>query len=189
MDKKWGYIGAFILGAIFAGSATFSVMDNSLEQERIKIVKLEKEIQDLNDGINIPNPFPSLNKQLNAMKKQFDEEMEDEESFFGGVAKSVQAFSAGMNSGEITEREDDKYLYYDIKVGSSEKNVINVNVRDGQLMVSGNIVNEVNNGGVKSSFSSSFTKSRSLPSNVDQNNFKLEENKEDGILTIKFEKI
>ncbi|PIK15079.1 Hsp20/alpha crystallin family protein [Halobacteriovorax sp. JY17] len=192
MKNKMGYILSFILGAIFAYSITYSVLTNSIKEERTEMVKLRKEIEKLNHGFNIPNPFAGFDKKFDSIKKQFDQEVEKEEedsSFFGGLAKGFGALTASMAGGEITEREDDKFYYFDIEVGSSEKNEINVKVEDGHLIVDGTIVSEDNSGSVTSSFRSSFNQMRLLPTNVDQGNFKMDQDKEKGILTIKFTKI
>lgn len=196
MKNKWGYIASFSLGAIFACSITFNVMTNSIKEERAEMVKLRKEIAKLNKGFNIPNPFADFDKKFDSIKKQFEKEMaqdladeEEERSFFGGLAKGLQGMASGISGGGITEREDDQFLYYDVEVGTSEKNEINVQVENGQLVVSGTIVSEDKSGSVTSSFRSSFNQSRSLPSNVDQNNFVLDQDNEKGILTVKFKKI
>lgn len=196
MKNKLGYIAAFSLGAIFSCSVTYSVMSNSIRAEREEMVKIRKEIKRLNQGINIPNVFADFDKKFQAIKKQFDQEVADEEedardteSFLGGLANSIQGMATGFSAGDLTEREDDQFYYYDIEVGSSDKNEINVQVEDGNLIVSGTIVSESNEGSITSSFRSSFNQSRSLPSGIDQNNFKLDHDKEKGILTIKFPKI
>ncbi|WP_372656296.1 Hsp20/alpha crystallin family protein [Halobacteriovorax sp.] len=196
MKNKLGYIGAFTLGAIFSCSITYTIMNNSIQAERAEMVKIRKEIKKLNQGINIPNFFADFDEKFKDIKKQFDQEIADAEedarnasSFFGGLAQGIQSFTTSMAGGDISEREDDQFYYYDIEVGSSEKNEINVQVEDGHLVVSGTIVNEDKTGSVTSSFRSSFNQSRSLPRGVDQNDFKLDHDKDKGILTIKFPKI
>ncbi|GEM_PF-5646485 len=196
MKNKLGYIGAFTLGAIFSCSITYTVMNNSIEAERAEMVKIRKEIKKLNQGINIPNFFADFDDKFADIKKQFDKEVAEAEenaknasSFFGGIAKGIQTLSSGFSAGSISERQDDQFYYYDVEVGSSDKNEINVQVEDGDLIVSGTIVSEDNSGSVTSSFRSSFNQSRTLPQGVDQDNFKLDHDKEKGILTIKFSKI
>ena len=196
MNHKFGYIFSFILGAVFSCSITYSVLSNSIKEERAEMVKLRKEIEKLNDGFNIPNPFAGFDKKFDSIKKQFEKEMaidkkdqDKEDSFFGGIAKGLGSLTAGIAGGQITEREDEDFFYYDIEVGSSEKNEVNVKVENGHLLVDGMIVNEDNSGSVTSSYTSSFNQMQPLPRNVDQENFEMDHDKEKGILTIKFTKI
>jgi len=195
VNKKIPIIFSFILGCIFAFSITYNLMNNVNKEERIELAKLRKELIQYEEGINIPNPLKSLSGKLGKMKKHMQDMMEEEEkaleeqaTIFQGIAQGLSNIGSVFDVGETTEREDDQFYYFDVKVGSSEQNEIDVNVKDGYLSVSGKVVSNKGEGSFKSTFTSSFSKSFPVPANVYANRFKIDQDTEKGLLIIKFPK-
>lgn len=70
---------------------------------------------------------------------------------------------------EISKREDDKYVYYDIKLPDVEGSSVKTNVENGYLTITGEVKKSKNadkGGGVHSFYQSSFRRTIPLPEDV-----------------------
>ena len=195
MNHKVGYAAAFALGAIFAFSTTYTIMDNANKLEREELVRLKKAMLEQQGGIHIPNPFAGMGAGLDKLKKQMQDMMEEEQkrqeeqdTLFGSIADSIGNIGSAFDVGKVERREDENFYYYDLEVGSSENNKINVNIEDSQLILSGTIEKINNEGSFKSSFSSSFNKSFPVPADGDAQKMSVDQNAKEGFLVIKIPK-
>jgi len=91
---------------------------------------------------------------------------------------------------DIEQKEDDKYVYYEIKLEGLDKNNIKVNVIDDMLEISGKIIKteekNSSSGISKSQVQQSFHRSFPIPPGVDSE--KVEFETEDERLVVKFPK-
>lgn len=128
------------------------------------------------------DPFEEMRRMREGMIKQFEQ---DEG---GGLFDSwYKKKFGGGNAGDITRREDDHFVYYDIAVDGLRQEKVNVKVENGQLTISGQVEKKSEEGNSGSYFKSSFQRSFPVPSNVDSGKFQLEQGKEK--LVVKFPKI
>ncbi len=88
--------------------------------------------------------------------------------------------------GEIKQREDSQYIYYEIETAGHKPKQFNVAVQDGRVVITGKLEVKKNDEYVNSVVSSSFHRTFPVPPEVDGENFKLEQN--DKKIIIKFPK-
>ncbi len=87
------------------------------------------------------------------------------------------------NTGEIRQREDKDFVYYDISIKGLDPRKLNVKVSDGQVIVDG----QTQSGDQGAAFfTSSFHRSIPVPEGVDGNRVQMEQDKDR--LTLKFPK-
>ena len=84
---------------------------------------------------------------------------------------------------DISRREDNNFVYYDIKIGAVDGNSVKTSVENGYLTITGEEKKEVASGSV---FRSSFRRSFPLPANIVIN--KMVVAKEPGAIVLKFPK-
>jgi HSP20 family molecular chaperone IbpA len=92
----------------------------------------------------------------------------------------------GMDSGDLKEREDDKFVYFDIEFNGQTPENLQVKVEDGQVAILGKL--EMNSGGGSggAAMSSSFHRSFPVPENVIGEKFEIEQ--EGSKIVIRFPK-
>ena len=147
-----------------------------------------------NDGFIANNdPF----EQMRKMREQMEKHMEG----FGGKNHSMinpfdSWFSDKFGGGtinDISKREDDSFVYYDIKVEDVKSTSINTKVEGGYITITGSVERKSESEGKDDSLSaqsvikSSFNRTFPLPENVDQNKMQMLTEKDKVIL--KFPKI
>ena len=139
------------------------------------------------------NPDFSPFKQMEKMRKNMDKLFSDR---FGDLNSNLyfDDWFKGKFGGtvfDIDQDEDDDYVYYTIKAEGIDKSNVKVDVQDGMVNISGKVdqmnENKSEDSLSKSRFSSSFSRSFPVPSNVDANSVKFEA--KDDEIVIKFPKI
>ncbi|MGZ3774066.1 MAG: Hsp20/alpha crystallin family protein [Pseudobdellovibrionaceae bacterium] len=100
------------------------------------------------------------------------------DDFFGSSRDLVE---------EIKQRKDDNFLYYEIDLHGQSPKEVKVEVKNGQIFISGQIESKEDKDGSSSYYSSSFQRSFPVPSDVDSDNFKTEQ--DDKKIIIKFPKL
>lgn len=128
------------------------------------------------------DPFESMRQMRKHMEKQFESPPEGGALFDSWFEKKF----GGGTAEEIIEREDENYIYYDVKISGLNEEKLNVSVSNGQISISGE-KEEKSTDKSNSYFRSSFHRSFPLPPNVDSINFQMEREKDKVI--IKFPKI
>jgi HSP20 family molecular chaperone IbpA len=125
------------------------------------------------------DPFEEMRKMRQQMEKQM--------KHFGGKNRSLSNpfdswFSDKFGDGtinDISKREDEGFVYYDIKVDDVNSTSINTKVEKGYITITGtsekNSGSDGKNNGVsaQSIFKSSFNRTFPLPENVDQNKMQM----------------
>ena len=92
----------------------------------------------------------------------------------------------GGDANEITRREDEHSVYYDLVIDELAPEQVKVKVIDTQLHISGKTEKKTSIGGLSSFVSSTFTRSIPAPENVDTTRLKIHQTP--GKLTIEFPK-
>ncbi|MCB0414719.1 MAG: Hsp20 family protein [Bdellovibrionales bacterium] len=140
------------------------------------------------DFFNQDDPFESM--------KQFREHMMKETKKFGTESASpfdywFEEKFGGGSINDISKREDDQFVYYDIVIDDLQSTTLDTHVENGYVTITGKIEkkseNDDKNGASQSIFSSTFSRSLPLPSNVDEKKMQMipEENK----VILKFPKV
>lgn len=124
------------------------------------------------------DPFAEMQRMQNEMEKQFD----NKNPFDNWYQKRF----GGGDLGEIKQREDNKFVYYDIDIHGQTPKDVKVNVADGQVDISGSTERKKEDKNNSSYYSSSFQRSFPVPSGVDAENFKMEQ--DGNKIVIKFPK-
>lgn len=145
------------------------------------------------DFIAQNDPF----EEMKNMRKQMEKRME---SFDGRGRKMSNPFDSwfsdkfgGGTINDIAKREDDNFVYYDIKVDDINSTSINTKVEQGYVTISGTTEKKSGSDGkddsysAQSVFKSSFNRTFPLPEDVDQNKMQMVTEKNKVIL--KFPKI
>lgn len=144
--------------------------------------------------------WPRFFAQMNPFHHSGDEDL-SVDAFFKEAEKNMMALqnfdqmgSPGFHQaqsfggvGDVTQREDDKFIYLDIDFKGQKPKEFKVDVRHGQITVSGLVEHEENTSGFAGSVTSSFHRSFPAPENAKVTTYKLEEGSDK--ITIKFEKI
>lgn len=138
---------------------------------------------DEGDEEEIADPFEQMRRMQEKMLRQF--------AGRGGLGGQSAPFGGGgqvfeMNSADFSEREDEKFVYYDLDVKGMTPQDLKVNVEDGQVSVSGRLEKKTDEGGSPAIISSSFQRSFPVPPNVVAEKFELEQ--EGAKIVIKFPK-
>ena len=92
----------------------------------------------------------------------------------------------GGNVNEITRRETEVAVFYDLAIDELAPEQVKVKVIAGQLHLSGKIEKKTHSPGVSSFISSSFSRSFPAPENVDESHLKIHQTP--GKITIEFPK-
>lgn len=127
------------------------------------------------------DPFAEMIRMQKEMLKSF----EDSHKFhnnFGNWSKNILSNAYQ----DIKKKEDTDFLYYEIDLREQKPKEVKVDVKDGQIFISGQFESQENENNSSHHYSSSFQKSFPAPMGVD-NNFKMEQ--EGRKLVIKFPKI
>lgn len=129
------------------------------------------------------DPFEQMRKMRKHMMKDFDA-MENGGGLFDSWYR--KRFGGG-NAGEVTQREDKDYVYYDIAIKDLNKEKLNVKVENGQISIAGQIEKKTQEEGDATFFSSSFHRSFPAPPEVDAKQVQMESSQDK--LTLKFPKV
>lgn len=124
--------------------------------------------------------------QIQRLQKQMEKMMEDSNSISQSFG-TLQGEEVKIGAAKLEQREDDDFVYYDILFQEKQPQGINVEVRGGQISISGQMQSKDEGFGGTRVFSSSFHRSFPVPPNVDSENYKMEE-QEDRII-LKFPKL
>jgi HSP20 family molecular chaperone IbpA len=93
--------------------------------------------------------------------------------------------------GQISQREDENYVYFDVQVDDLKSTSIETQVEDGQLLLSGTVEKKSGDDGDEAAFSSSYksTFQRSLPVPEGVDAMKMQVTNEKNKVIIKFPKL
>lgn len=144
-------IGLVLFGAILGGGLVFLLQNRTDPQAEL--------IQDLRD-----DPFAALNDDFFSESNPFEQMRKMQEQLKGGLVSSIGS--------EISEREDDHYIYFDIKAQDLNLTNISTKVENGYVTVSGVLEkksgsdSEADSQSFESHFKSTFNRTFPLPDHV-----------------------
>lgn len=176
-----------------------------IEGEKNQIQKHESIFDDIlkkQDGIRhqfdslFDDDFFGRNDPFEEMKKM-REEMEKRMERFG-PGRSTNPFDSwfsdkfgGGTINDISKREDDDFVYYDIKVDDLNSTSVNTKIENGYITITGSVEKKTGDDGGDSTstsvFKSTFNRTFPLPDHVDHN--KMEMLPEKDKIVLKFPKI
>lgn len=132
------------------------------------------------------DPFEEMRKFRERLHKEFRPKSN---SLFSSPFDSWYEDKIGGGVEEISKREDDKYVYYDIKLPNIEGSSVKTNVENGYLTITGEVkksTGQEKEGKIRSLYQSSFRRTFPLPENVDGDKMEMENQKDK--LVLKFPK-
>lgn len=142
------------------------------------------------------DPFKEMDRMQQQMEKEFERLSGRSREDLGGSwlgDRFKHWFSnrfGDRTAGSITEREDDKYIYYDLAVGDRAPGDVNVKVEDGMVTITGSDESKQSGNGSGGQYqqysSSSFQQRFPLPANADPDSVHVEQGK--GVITVRIEK-
>lgn len=172
--------------------------DQNTEQVYDDIFKKQESIYRQFDSL-FNDDFISRNDPFEEMKKMRDQMQKRMEFFDSNSSSKINPFDSwfsgkfgGGSINDISKREDDNYVYYDIKVGNLSSASINTKIEQGYISISGTeekksgSEGESDSGSTQSVFKSSFSRTFPLPQNVEHE--KMQMLKEEDKVVLKFPK-
>jgi HSP20 family molecular chaperone IbpA len=136
-----------------------------------------------------PDPIAEVQQMRERMKQRM-QDFNGRHSFHNLAATDTSADFESKKASDISKREDQSFVYYDVKV-DAKNTAVNTKIENGYLTVTGSTqkkeeLNEANRQ-AKSEFNSAFTNKFLLPKNVDANKMQMSYEKDKVVL--KFPKI
>ncbi len=113
------------------------------------------------------NPFAEMQRMQRQMLKEFNEPDVFQNSFNDWYKNKF----GGGNIYELTQREDAHYIYYEIQLEGLHPQKVDIDVKDGQVFISGSAEATTKDSLVESTFQRSFP----VPPNVDANKLNMEQ--------------
>lgn len=162
------------------------------------IIKKQRDIQKNFDSIFDEDFFGQRDpfEQMKKMRKQMEKRMEEFNTQNDIMRNPFDSwFSDKFGGGsveDISKREDDKYIYYDIKIENLNLTSINTKVENGHISITGtlekkNDSKDKDNFSSHSYFKSTFSRTFPLPDGVDAG--KMETVPEKDKIVLKFPKL
>lgn len=132
------------------------------------------------------SPFEEMEKMRDRMMKGFESYLDDSK---GGIFDSwFKKRFGGGKPGDIKQREDDDFIYYDIFIKDLSNQKLDIQVQDGQIKISGTIEKKSGNKDDKGSssqfYSSTFHRSFPVPYGVDDSRVQIERDGEKIIIKL-----
>ncbi len=199
MKSIWQLIMFLLVGVIVGGAAVFAVlkynpsMRAKLDRAAIvdDIAKHQNDIQDQFDSL-FNDDFFGASNPLEEMKKM-RQNIEDRLHQRGrsGVGNPFDSWFSNKFGGgtinDIAEREDDKFVYYDIKISDLQSTSVDTKIKDGYITVSGITEKKNDDANEQSVYKSTFSRTFPLPAHVDQGKMEMIPDKDK--IVLKFPKL
>ncbi len=129
------------------------------------------------------DPFAEMHR----MRKEMMDLFNADNDFGGAFDNWYQDKFGGGDIGDIKQREDDQYIYYDIAIPGLTPTEVKVEVDDRNVSISGKFERKSNTKDSNSYMSSNFQRIFPLPSGVSSRDYKMEQ--EENKIIIKFTKV
>lgn len=176
MKNKFIYIAIFLLGGIVFATGTKLYLDSKNHPAEVVVQEA-------------PKP-----KKKSFFQRFFDDDFFNDEVFdkmADQMAKGMEGIANVGQVGRLETSENDQFIIYEIFLDQVDKNSLKIDIKDGQITLSGQAKIEKENQGqfgtTKSISISSFTRSFPAPQGVKAEEVQIE-NKENSIV-LKFPKI
>jgi HSP20 family molecular chaperone IbpA len=178
-----------VIGLIFfilGGAITYGVL-----QSRAKNQSFTKNMNPLLDEFYGDNFFDTSRdpfEQMRKMRERFGKEFGDFDEGRGFFDSWYKNKFGGGNVGEINQREDDNFVYYDISIKGIKREDVKVEVNDRQVNITGQSKTGSDDSKGDSQTFSSSTFRRSFPTPAGVNSAKVEVEYENDKMILKFPK-
>lgn len=212
-------LGSALIGGLIVAGVIFWKPTLVTDSPNVSTNKDQEESLNLNPPSTEKDLFESMDKYQNDMRNQFDSFFNDDffnqddpfeamRKFRQRMHKDMQGFKSppfstpfdswfgnkfgGGTVQDIEKREDENFIYYDIKVKDVKGTTVNTKVENGYLTITGQIESknseqDEDSGFSNSSvFSSTFSRTFPLPADVDEDSMEMES--EQNKIVIKFPK-
>ncbi len=199
-------LGSALIGGLIVAGVIFWKPTLVTGSPNISTNKDQEEPLNLNPSTE-KDLFESMDKYQNDMRNQFDSFFNDDffnqddpfeamRKFRQRMQKDMQGFKSpsfstpfdswfgnkfgGGTVQDIEKREDENFVYYDIKVKDVKGTTVNTKVENGYLTITGQIESknseqdEESGYSNSSVFSSTFSRTFPLPANVDEDSMEME---------------
>jgi HSP20 family molecular chaperone IbpA len=192
--------GAIVLAALKYNSNTDSKTEtkwSSRDAVFDDILKTQEDIQHKFDSLFDDNFFNQNDpfEEMKRIRKQMEKRMED---LWAGRQSMSNPFDSwysdkfgGGTINDISKREDNDFVYYDIQVDDVNATSINTTIENGYITITGSLEKKSqsseNESSAQSVFKSTFNRTFPLPQHVDQNKMQIVPEKDKIIL--KFPKL
>jgi HSP20 family molecular chaperone IbpA len=158
----------------FIGAAAMLV---AVKLQTRKAIPVEVESEQAQTKAHTPRPHKA--NQIHDVWAEMDRNFKEQ-------AQAIQA-RFGEASEDISQREDENFVYLDIKVDDPKSTALNTEVTEKHIIISGQIERKSASNESESFFKSSFTRSLPIPNNVDAE--KMEMQSEAGKIVLRFPKL
>lgn len=212
-------LGSALIGGLIVAGVIFWKPTFVTGSPNVSTNKDQEEPINLNSPSTEKDLFESMDKYQNEMRSQFDSFFNDDffsqddpfeamRKFRQRMQKDMQDFNSpsfstpfdswfgnkfgGGTVQDIEKREDENFVYYDIKVKDVKGTTVNTKVENGYLTITGQIESKKSEQDEESGFSNSsvfsstFSRTFPLPADVDADSMEMES--EQNKITIKFPK-
>lgn len=200
--------GVIVLGALRLSPA-FASKVNPVEYRNQNheiiydnILKQQNEIRDNFDDLFKDNFFGSNDpfKEMKKMREQMEKRIEKLDGNSHSMSNPFDSWFTdkfgGGSINDIAKREDDNFVYYDIKIDDVKSTSINTKIENGYITISGttekksgtpNSQEDGNHFSAQSMYKSTFNRTFPLPDHVDQDKMQMASEKDKVVL--KFPKV
>lgn len=182
-------LGSFILSGTFASEKN-SKVESQKKEYKLKAPhgNLEQMLNGMFDDDYFDNthrdPFAQMKKMREQMLKHFEQGESDGSNFFD---RWYQKKFGGGTINELSQREDNKFVYIDIATQGLDQDKLDIKIEKGQVNISGRMEKKTEDGDAISYTSSSFRRSLPIPTGTDFKKVEIENTKDR--VTLKFPKI
>lgn len=196
---------AVVGGAIVFGALKFSPLSRSkIETEKPSrdavyddILKRQEGIQHRFDSLfddnffNQNDPFEEMKRMRRQMEKRMEEFGPKRRSFNNPFDSWFSGKFGGGSVNDITKREDNDFVYYDIQVDDVNTTSIDTKIENGYITITGSLEKKNQSSDsenpAQSVFKSTFNRTFPLPEHVDQNKMQMIPEKDK--IVLKFPKL
>ena len=188
MKTLFSASGLLFLGATIGIASTLGVQqlignENRLQSKfnKPKIAQQDPSQNETVPPFSIPffsDSFKEFQKMRESMLNGFDS-VSGQDDFFQDLSSNFSIPSFPSNSIDILQKEDDKFIIYEVKGEGIDTNSINIEVTDGLVNINGRVdqkkTEEKDGQSSSVTMTSNFSQSFSIPEGVDTNDVKMEQ--------------
>lgn len=191
--------GALVFGALKYNTSSRPKIETEEKHSRESvyddILNKQKGIQHQFDSLfdddffNQRDPFEEMKKMREQMEKRMEEFRPDHRAKGNPFDFWFTDKFGGGTINDISKREDDDFVYYDIKVDDVSGTSINTKIENGYITITGTLEkkNGADDGSGQSVFKSTFNRTFPLPEHVDQSKMQMTPEKDK--IVLKFPKL
>lgn len=182
--KKYYFLALFGFICVASGAATAYVTARAFPQKAISLLGANETPSSQNDS------FTKLLEDQQDLWRKFNDSFAEDFFHLDPILSFLNRPQI-VESAEIAQKEDDRFLYFEIKLEGVDSQSLQTHVENGLLTISGDVKKSIksdnNNQAMQSFFQSSFSRTFPLPENV--NSERMEIINESNKIVLKLPKI